>query len=141
MNRLTVNDLSKTCYDPWELCGMDSYCTKDCHEEGGCTKGCEILKMYKKLAEYENLEEQGLLLKIPRKVGDTLYLPIDITNEIVVGTCSGFTEDRYEGRGMLVEITYEKYKKCWEAFSDFGKTVFLTQAEAEEALKKIKSEE
>ncbi len=50
MERLTVNDLDKVCYDPWELCGMNSCCTKGCHDEGGCTKGCEILKMYRKLA-------------------------------------------------------------------------------------------
>ena len=53
MERLTVNDLDKVCYDPWELCGMDSYCTKRCHEQGSCTKGYEVLKKYKKLAEYE----------------------------------------------------------------------------------------
>lgn len=58
MERLTVNDLNKVCYDPWELCGMDRYCTKGCHEEGGCTKRCEVLKMYWKLAGYEDLEEQ-----------------------------------------------------------------------------------
>ena len=30
-------------------------------------------KLAKKLAEYEDLEEQGLLLRLPCKVGDTLY--------------------------------------------------------------------
>lgn len=73
MERLTVNDLNKVCYDPWELCGMDNYCKKGCHEEGGCTKGCHILKMYRKLAEYEDLEEQGKLLKLPCAVGDAVY--------------------------------------------------------------------
>ncbi len=64
MARLTVNDLDKVCYDPSELCGMDRYCTKGFYEEGGCIKGCNILKMYRKLAAYEDLEEQGLLLKL-----------------------------------------------------------------------------
>lgn len=68
MERLTFDDLNKVCYDPWELCGMDSYCKKGCHEEGGCAKGCHILKMYRKLAEYEDMEEQGLFEKlIPKK--------------------------------------------------------------------------
>lgn len=58
MERLTVNDLNKVCYDPWELCGMESYCTKGCHEEGGCAKGCKVLKIYRKLSEYEDLEER-----------------------------------------------------------------------------------
>lgn len=74
MERLTVNDLNKVCYDPWELCGMDKYCKKGCHEEGGCTKGCHILKMYRKLAEYEDLEEKGRLLIVPKiKKNKTLY--------------------------------------------------------------------
>lgn len=32
-------------------------------------------KYYDKLAEYEDLEEQGLLVKLPCKVGDTAYFP------------------------------------------------------------------
>lgn len=35
----------------------------------------------------------------------------------------------------------KKNEKCWEAFSDFGKTVFLTQAEAKEALERTEREE
>ena len=58
MERLTKSNLNKVCYDPWELCGMDQYCSRGIHDEGGCTKGCHILKMYKKLAEYEDAEEQ-----------------------------------------------------------------------------------
>ena len=63
MERLTKDDLNKVCYDPWEICGMDKHCTKGCHEEGGCTGGCHILKMVRKLADYEDLEEQGLLVR------------------------------------------------------------------------------
>lgn len=80
MDRLTVSDLNKVCYDPWELCGMDSYCKKGCHEEGGCTKGCHILKMYRKLAEYEDLEEQGRLLRLPCAVGDAVYVLAECKN-------------------------------------------------------------
>ncbi len=57
MGRLTVNDLNEVCYDPWELCGMDVFCKKDCYKEGGCRNGCHIIKMYRKLAEYEDFEE------------------------------------------------------------------------------------
>lgn len=86
MERLTVNDLNKVCYDPWELCGMDSYCAKDCHEEGGCTKGCHILKMYRKLAEYEDLEEHGQVIKLPYKIsiGDKFYIPNEHDNSIII---------------------------------------------------------
>nr|DAH29236.1 MAG TPA: hypothetical protein [Caudoviricetes sp.] len=26
--------------DPWECCGQDKFCNRDCHEAGGCTNGC-----------------------------------------------------------------------------------------------------
>lgn len=34
-------------------------------------------EIYEKLASYEDLEEQGLLLKLPCKVGDTVYILFD----------------------------------------------------------------
>lgn len=34
---------------------------------------CPIQKAFEKLAEYEDLEEQGKMLKLPCKVGDTVY--------------------------------------------------------------------
>ena len=55
MNRLTRKDWKTRCYDPWELCGMSKFCTKGCHEEGGCIKGCPVINMYMKLAAYEDL--------------------------------------------------------------------------------------
>lgn len=33
----------------------------------------ELDKIIRKLAEYENLEEQGLLIKLPCKIGDNVY--------------------------------------------------------------------
>lgn len=115
MERLTVNDLNKVCYDPWELCGMDNYCKKGCHEEGGCTKGCHILKMYRKLAEYEDLEEQGKLLKLPVPVGSLVYEPY-----------------QFMGDGSW-EIDVHKIRL--EDFDKIGKSVFLTREEAEATLK------
>ena len=63
--------------------------------ERACEPDCEeIDAVYRKLKEYEDAEEQGLLLRLPCKVGDTVYvdstiLPIedmecyeDIDNEI-----------------------------------------------------------
>lgn len=35
----------------------------------------EIDAVYRKLKDYEDLEEQGLLVKLPCKVGDTVYVP------------------------------------------------------------------
>lgn len=145
MERLTVNNLDKVCYDPWELCGMESYCTKGCHEAGGCTKGCDVLKMYRRLAEYEDLEEQGKLLKLPCKIGDTIYVipsranyGINTVNrhkennrvyEQIVDHItfykSGYLLSTCEGHASVIE---ESYKETW----------FLTKEEAETALRKLK---
>lgn len=53
--------LTEECWrnlDPWECCGQDKYCQRGCHDEGGCTNGCKVPKLYIKLAKYEDLEEQ-----------------------------------------------------------------------------------
>mgnify|MGYP007056177379 CR=1 FL=1 len=42
--------------DPWECCGQDEYCRRDGHEDGGCTKGCIVPKLYSRLAKYEDLD-------------------------------------------------------------------------------------
>lgn len=67
-----------------------------------------------KLARYEDLEEQGLLLKLPCKVGDTVYL---ITSD---GKVAPRTADM-----MFFGVLWDEYGKEW----------FLTQEEAEEKLK------
>lgn len=41
--------------DPWECCGQDHYCQRGCHDEGGCTKGCIVPKLYGRLAAYEDI--------------------------------------------------------------------------------------
>ena len=67
-----------------------------------------------KLARYEDLEEQGLLLKLPCKVGDTVYL-IKSDGKVVPRTAD------MQFLGVL-----------WD---DYGKEWFLTQEEAEAKLK------
>lgn len=50
-----------------------SCCEDVCrNNDNDCAK-CHINKALEKLAYYEDLEEQGLLLKLPCKVEDTLY--------------------------------------------------------------------
>lgn len=88
-----------------------------------------LQKIINKLALYEDAEEQGLILKLLCKVGDTVYYktnnddiyPIKI-NEINISNS---------------DITYKGYfMKCTYEFdiTDFGKTVFLTKEQAQEAL-------
>ena len=59
MNRLTERDWKSKCEGyPWNVHPV---------------KDIDDLQYYKKLAAYEDAEEQGLLLRLPCKVGDTIY--------------------------------------------------------------------
>lgn len=52
MERLTRKNWRNL--DPWETCGQDNYCKRGCHEQGGCTKGCIVPRIYARLAAYED---------------------------------------------------------------------------------------
>lgn len=101
-----------------------------------------------KLKEYEDLEEQGRLLKLPCKVGDMLYYPkepFDIVvpvrlNEIII---SFVGIDTYS-----CQYNCCSFDGCGDAYEDYefddkdiGKTVFPTKSEAEAKLKELKGGE
>ena len=83
-----------------------------------------------KLAEYEDLEEQGLLLRLPWKGGTKVY------NR----TWWNDVQEKVKVDGKTFYRTVHKHKVSKSTFSlvdiyNFGKTVFLTKAEAEQKLK------
>lgn len=119
-----------------------SYCdachNSDCH--------CGLVEdMIEKLADYEDLEEQGRLIKLPCKVGDTVW-------------------DNDCGRPCAYTITAFSFGECEEyicepvttketvfyyanssgsitgsfAESEIGKSVFFTKSEAEAKLKELR---
>ena len=103
-------------------------------------------KMARKLAEYEDLEEQGRLVILPCKVGDMVYLICSRYSE-----CSKYKErlDEYNCQGCE-EDECDSHKEYYihinhsvsiewivRNLNNFGKTVFLTQAEAEQKLKEM----
>ena len=104
-------------------------------EEGTVYSCYSTRKIIERLAEYEDAEEQGLLLRLPCKVGTTVYNTTwwdDVTEKVKVG-------------GKTFYRTVHKHKVSKSTFSlldiyDFGKTVFLTRAEAEQKLKEMESE-
>lgn len=101
---------------------------------------------YKKLAEYEDAEEQGLLLRLPCKVGDTIYIldrdgqPRRMIMDKPDIRCHCSKEDN-----LCMVLCDRKntgvcaYRFCNDG-SDIGKTVFLKQAEAEQKLKEMESD-
>ena len=113
-----------------------------------CIDTCygECIELLEEIKEYKELEEQGLLLKLPCKVEDIIYevdkaiLSDDViepikckVNYILFKTEIHIYVEVIEGHG--VGSTY-----CF-AVEDFGKTVFLTKEEAEQELKRLEGAE
>ena len=104
---------------------------------GYCDRECEHYKrMVNKLAEYEDAEEQGLLLRLPCKVGDELFL-----SDYPTIHCR-LKEYKFIGNEVAIVIDcWEWQRTCTRMLSDFGKTVFLIREKAEKALAKVKAGE
>ena len=124
---------------PWEWCGQNFQCSRKLNDDGGCINGCIVPKLYKHLAEYEELEEQGLLLKLPCKIGDTVYQLINshIYEYKVIGICFDIFQNKW-----MYEVAYQIGLEWFKTMCDFdafgkSKTVFLTKEEAEEKLKEL----
>lgn len=120
------------------------------HEERDNTFTVSVLQrcheLVSELKKNRDLEGQGLLPKLPCKVGDKVY-------EI----CEGFIEpctveiifladytDKEGKQSYMAEIHYDRedcpYVSTEIYFTDIGKTVFLTQEQAEESLKRMEEQ-
>lgn len=84
-------------------------------------------------AKYRDLEEQGLLLRLPCKVGTTVY---SIANDGKIYPVKATKEVRIVN-GVLHIICESCRYSDLVSYGDFGNTVFLTQAEAEQKLKEM----
>lgn len=98
-----------------------------------------IEELESELAKYQQLEEDGLLLRLPCKVGDTVWF---VGNEFV---------NDYQVKSFYIEENGIQYvrvskfiggKEHTNAFykGDWMNRVFPTQEEAEQALKRLESE-
>ena len=90
---------------------MNTACIKSAED---CEWLADCLTKFK---EYQQLEEQGRLIKLPCKVGDDVYYILGIPNETPceIDKCTFELPD-------IIEI---------------GKTLFLTKSEAEQKLKEM----
>lgn len=130
-------------YIPQQLCSINRFgeaddydtCVEYCELNNCDCNKCVIQRCFNKLAEYENLEEQGKLLKLPCSVGNMVYtisrgevLPLKVSKiEIFL----------LEGKETIqIECTNDVSYGCIHFLAkDLGKRVFLTKTEAEELLK------
>ena len=106
----------------------------------------KILERLEELKAYREAEEQGLLLRLPCKVGDTIYIldrdgqPRRMIMDKPDIRCHCSKEDN-----LCMVLCDRKntgvcaYRFCNDG-SDIGKTVFLTKAEAEQKLKEMESD-
>lgn len=137
MERLTKKNDSGGHYYP--------KCFEKCNGLGASSKcdNCEIMtSVCEKLGDYEDLEEQGRLVKLPCKVGDTVFY---ISEKIILEyEVVGFSVDKTGARLIYgehhVDENDETYS-CNLSVDRIGKTVFLTKAEAEAKLKELRGGE
>ena len=87
-----------------------------------------------KLATYEDLEEQGLLVRLPCKVGDDLYCIVN--GEVKKLKVHSFGVPDFEI--IDIEFKYVDGFKIVRFVGEVGKTVFLTREEAEKKLEEMK---
>lgn len=81
---------------------------------------CRIaLSMIHKAQHYEDLAEQGRLLELPCKIGDTVYKVV-----------------RYRRHDEHIPVGVEETVFSVFMHDAFGETIFLTKSEADQALKK-----
>lgn len=108
----------------------------------GC-KNCYIQQVFKKLADYEDLEEQGLLVRLPCKVGDTVYrVNAGAKQPIIPMTVSEihFLCYKNERAVRFDAIGKEDMGESCYRLEDIGRIVFLTREEAEKKLDELKNE-
>ena len=106
-------------------------CFEKCDGLGASRKcdNCEITtSICEKLGKYEDLEEQGLLLRLP---AEAYFIKDNIVRkgwvqELVYSPC----------RKLLLDIRYDD--NSLDSYRGYvGNTVFLTEAEAEQKLKEM----
>ena len=121
-------------------------CEKECVNGYDVCHKCEPFKdVVKKLADYEDAEEQGLLLRLPCQEGTEVWA-IEKLFWIDRKGCKDCLYFGNDGLGEYCDYIEDNYPSCTKVvpkkftismLEDIGKTVFLTREEAEQALKKM----
>ena len=129
---------------------FDSNDSVENYMKANCMKCAEqhekLAEWLEELKSYKDLEEQGLFVRLPCKVGDTVWdndFGYPESYEIKAfsyGYCDSYVEPDIEDQ---IIFYYENYSgSITGAFpmSEIGKTVFLTREDAERKLKELENE-
>ena len=104
----------------------------------------KILRVAEKLKAYEDAEEQGLLLRTKCRLGDVVYalwsVPTESKYVVYPAEVKEINLSSTNARKMIMyklePIAFRgRYNKYYD--DDFGKLVFMSQEEAEQALKQM----
>ena len=96
-----------------------------------------------RLAELEDLEEQGRLLWLPCKVGDTLYCITPYVKEpIIAAHVLQMNIKQFYNKRIIVRIdVMNKMGESCYFLDDIGKKIFLSREEAEAKLSEMEGAE
>ena len=154
MERLTIDEIIEHCDRKTEMCEkvcdikyLETTTMNNTIKEYWEHK--QVAEYLRKLKEYEDLEEQGRLIKLPCKVGDTVYCIYERytkcsenEQEFDEYSCQGCECLECDSHKELYVQSQKAYSLDWivSNLKRFGKTVFLTKAEAEQKLKEMESD-
>lgn len=104
-------------------------------EEGYCAM--------EKLADYEDAEEQGLLLRLPCKFGDKLYRITPYAKEPIITThvLQINIKQFFNGKIIVRIDVMDKIGESCYFLDDIGKKIFLSREEAEAKLAEMEGAE
>lgn len=111
----------------------------------GC-RNCYIQQVFKKLADYEDLEEQGLLVRLPDDLNRILYQVNyrwkcteygEENNKCEIYDCKCECDIRKEYYIAEVDLQYISIKSYYNCLGEF---LFLTREEAEKKLEEIQND-
>lgn len=131
--RLTDRDITKVCFDTWELCGLDDVCKRDCIKP----EPCKIPQMIHRLAELEDKIENGTLVELPCKVGDVVY---EVFKNHRPPCIQQTKVEKVIVTNKGLRLKLERNSVYETSVSSLGKTLFNTQEEAEKRLEELKNE-
>ena len=139
MERLTLDEILKLVKKATVQMELDN--CKECSENYK-----QIAEYLEELKSFKKAEEQGLLVRLPIKIGSTVWdndFGYPESYEIKAfsyGYCDSYVEPDIEDQ---IIFYYENYNgSITGAFpiSELGKTVFLTREEAEKKLEEMKND-
>lgn len=109
-----------------------------CFEDGELHWLKDVAELLEELKSYKEAEEQGLLMRLPCKVGDILFrINKGARNPIIKMKVSHIT---IKSKSYSIKAIEEDYGEVLFSNNVIGKTVFLTREEAEKKLEELENE-